>query len=191
MIKFGNFLFRWRGVIGFIAFVLIWLLSRPNLASIWISLPFILVGLFFRLWASGYLGKEGRSIEITTKSLITQGPYRFTRNPLYIGNFFLTVGVLIGFHSPFYLVILMLGLFLVEYSIIIKSEQDFLRKHFGNDYLTYCKMTGVIFPKSFHLTIPAKNNQKYLFKNALREIQTVIILLIIYGLIYLRMVIKI
>lgn len=191
MIKFGKFLFRWRGVIGFIAFVLIWLFSQINLASIWISLPFILIGLFLRFWASGYLGKEGRSIEIKAKSLITQGPYRFTRNPLYIGNFFLTLGVLVGFHSPFYLIILILGLFLVEYSIIIKSEQDFLKKHFGNDYLTYRKMTGKIFPKSFRPTISATNKQKYLFKNALREIQTIIILLLIYGLIYLRMAVKI
>jgi hypothetical protein len=85
----------------------------------------------------------------------------------------------------------MLGLFLVEYSIIIKSEQDFLKKHFENDYLNYRKMTGMIFPKSFRPTISANKNQEYLFKNALREIQTIIILLLIYGLIYLRMAIKI
>jgi protein-S-isoprenylcysteine O-methyltransferase Ste14 len=191
MIKFGKFLFRWRGLIGFIAFVLIWFFSQPNSSSILISLPFIFIGLFFRFWASGFIGKEGRSNEIAAKALITQGSYRFTRNPLYIGNFFLTAGVLIGFHSPFYLIILILGLFLFEYSIIIHSEQDFLKKHFGNDYLNYSKMTGMIFPKSFSQTISATNNQKYLFKNALREIQTVIILLLIYGLIYLRMAIKI
>jgi len=191
MIKFGAFLFRWRGVIGFIAFILIWLLARPNSSSIWISLPFILIGLFFRFWASGYLSKEGRSNEIMAKSLITQGPYRFTRNPLYIGNFFLTAGVLIGFHSPFYLIILILGLFLVEYSIIIKSEQDFLNKHFGNDYLTYCKITGSILPKFFGKRILATGEQKFLFHNAVRELQTIVILLLIYWLIYLRMVIKI
>lgn len=191
MIKFGKFLFRWRGVIGFIAFGLIWLLARPNWSSIWISLPFILIGLFFRFWASGYMNKEGRCNEINAKSLITQGPYRFTRNPLYIGNFFLTAGVLIGFHSPFYLIILILVLFLVEYSIIINAEQIFLKNHFCNDYLTYSKMTSMIFPKSFRPTITATNNPKYLFKNALREIQTIIILLLIYGLIYLRMAIKI
>ena len=191
MNKFGNFLFRWRGIIGFIAFCLIWLLAQPNSSSILISLPFILIGLFFRFWANGYLGKEGRSNEIMAKALITQGPYRYTRNPLYIGNFFLTAGVLIGFHSPFYLIILMLGLFLVEYSIIIKAEQAFLINRFGNDYLTYRKITGMIFPKFFRERILASGNQKYLFKNALREIQTVIIFLLIYGLIYLRMGIKI
>jgi len=142
------------------------------------------------------MNKEGRSNEIMAKSLITQGPYRFIRNPLYLGNFFLTLAVLIGSNPPIYLTFLITFLFWVEYSMIINAEQDFLTKQYGEKYLSYCKTTGAIIPKGlfselrrkpFIKSLRIKSNPKLLLRNAISELQTIIILLIIYALIYLRM----
>jgi protein-S-isoprenylcysteine O-methyltransferase Ste14 len=188
MNKLGIILYRWRGLIGFIAFCFVWLLSRPSWTTIWFSLPITIIGLFLRFWASGYIGIEARNKKLSAKFLITHGPYCFIRNPLYLGNFFITLGVLVGFSSPVYLIIIILLLFWVEYLIIIRAEQDFLSKQFGEEYLSYCKTTGAILPKNlFGYTVLTKsNNQKFILRNAIREFQTVLILILIYVAIYFR-----
>ncbi len=63
---------------------LVWL-SRPTPLSVLVGAPFVLVGEAVRLWAAGHLFK--------TQELITSGPYRYTRNPLYLGRFLLLTGV--------------------------------------------------------------------------------------------------
>jgi len=60
----GRFLFRWRGVIGVIAFGVTFWLARPTFGSCWLGVPFLLAGLAVRFWASGYIGMDGRVREI-------------------------------------------------------------------------------------------------------------------------------
>jgi protein-S-isoprenylcysteine O-methyltransferase Ste14 len=191
MVKFGNILYRWRGIIGFIAFWIVWYFSRPSWQMIFIGLPLILIGLILRFWASGYIGKESRSKELMVNTLIINGPYRYIRNPLYLGNFFLTLGVLLGLNLPIYFILLIIVLFWIYYAMIIKAEEDFLKERFGEEYLSYWKMTGTIIPINFSKKKLTNENEKYKFRLALKELQTIIILLSIYGLMYLRKVIKI
>lgn len=63
---------------------LVWL-SRPTPLSVLAGAPIVLAGEAIRLWAAGHLFK--------TQELITSGPYRYTRNPLYLGRFLLFTGV--------------------------------------------------------------------------------------------------
>jgi protein-S-isoprenylcysteine O-methyltransferase Ste14 len=60
------------------------LLSRPTLWSVAAGLPFVALGLVFRVWASGHLLK---SLE-----LAVSGPYRHVQNPLYFGRLCLLTG---------------------------------------------------------------------------------------------------
>lgn len=191
MIKFGNILFRWRGIIGFSTFWILWYFARPNFQMIIIGLPLILIGLILRFWASGYIGIESRSKELMANTLITNGPYRYIRNPLYLGNFFLTSGILLGMHLPIYIIFLIIVLFWIYYTMIIKAEEDFLKKQFGEEYLLYKKKTGAIIPKNLTKKTSTIENQKYKFLLAKKELQTIIVLLLIYGLMFLRKVIKI
>ncbi len=191
MIKFGNILYRLRGIIGFIAFWVIWFISQPSWQMIIIGSSFILIGLVLRFWASGYIGKESRSNKLAVNTLVTNGPYQYIRNPLYLGNFFLTLGVLLGLHSPLYIILLIIILFWIYYTLIIKAEEDFLKKQFGEEYLLYRKKTGAIIPKNFTKKTSTIENQKYKFHVAKKEFQTVIVLLLIYGLMFLRKEIKI
>lgn len=62
---------------------LIWA-SEPTSWSVLAGVPFVAIGEAVRLWAAGHLFK--------TQELITSGPYRFTRNPLYLGRFLLLTG---------------------------------------------------------------------------------------------------
>ena len=190
MVRFGTILYQWRGVIGFIVFWIVWYFSRPGWLMIAIGLPFTIIGLILRFWASGYIGKESRSKELRVTSLITNGPYRFIRNPLYLGNFFLTLGILLGMNLPSYFIGAIIVLFWVYYAMIIKAEHDFLIQKFGEKYLSYCKATRAVIPKNFFKKTLSDESQQYEFRNAKKEFQTIIMMLLIYVIIYLRMVRK-
>lgn len=66
--------------------------SRPDLGSIAFGLPFLVLGEALRFWAAGHLTK--------TAELVTSGPYRFTRNPLYAGRLIIFTGFCLASPLP-------------------------------------------------------------------------------------------
>lgn len=47
-----------------------------------------------RTWAAAYLGSEVvHDLRLHTESLVADGPYRYVRNPLYLGSFLLSIGL--------------------------------------------------------------------------------------------------
>jgi len=143
----GRFLFRWRGVIGVLAFGVVFWLARPTVGSCLLGLPFLLVGLAVRFWASGYIGIEGRVREIgmrsekrgarmeeggAQRSRIVTGPYRILRHPLYIGNFLLVAGMLLALHPPIWLSAVVMVGFIAEYAAIVAAEEAYLAGRGGN-----------------------------------------------------------
>lgn len=72
--------------------VLLVVLSQPTLWSVAAGLPFVALGLMFRVWASGHLLK---SLE-----LAVSGPYRHVQNPLYFGRLCLLSGFAIMAWKP-------------------------------------------------------------------------------------------
>lgn len=69
-------------------------LSRPTPLSVAAGFVFVFAGEILRLWAAGHLRK--------TVSLITSGPYRYTRNPLYLGRLLIFTGLAIMATLPAY-----------------------------------------------------------------------------------------
>lgn len=123
----GEFLFRWRGAIGFAAFCVALVLGRPVYESCFLGMPLILLGLAVRFWASGYIGIEGRAREIRASRMISSGPYRLLRHPLYIGNSLLVCGMLVAMRPPLWLGVAVLAGFAVEYAAIVVAEEATLK----------------------------------------------------------------
>ncbi|MBN2465728.1 hypothetical protein JXD38_08945 [candidate division WOR-3 bacterium] len=119
----GRFLFRWRGVIGVLAFAVVFWLARPTFGSCLLGVPLLVLGLAIRFWASGYIGIEGRVREIGARQRIVSGPYRLFRHPLYIGNFLLVVGMLLALRPAVRLAAVVLVGFVIEYAIIVAAEE--------------------------------------------------------------------
>jgi protein-S-isoprenylcysteine O-methyltransferase Ste14 len=69
------------------------------------------------------------------KTLITSGPYRFSRNPLYLGEQFIFFGAALLVGSPSAVVITALHLPLVD--LPIRREERQLEKDFGEDWARY------------------------------------------------------
>jgi len=71
-------------------------------------------------------------------ALVTEGPYRFTRNPMYVGLAMLVVafGLLLNTWWPMLLLFLVLPA--VQHFVIIREEQ-YLHRRFGTDYDEYMR----------------------------------------------------
>lgn len=87
--------------------------------------------------------KRARSITRTRSSntgnrLIREGIYRFSRNPIYIGNFFIGLGITIVscvlWAIPIYIVV-----FWMQYIPIVAYEESILAGKFGQEYRNYQK----------------------------------------------------
>lgn len=96
------------------------------------------IGFLLRLWATFYFYERHMKV-ISLKpqqTLATYGPYRFSRNPLYLGgNVFIFFGAALVLGSPTALVITAIHLPLVD--LFIRREERQLEKHFGEEWLQY------------------------------------------------------
>jgi protein-S-isoprenylcysteine O-methyltransferase Ste14 len=109
-----------------------------SVSSAWVGFGVFAVGFALAIWAIVTIRKAGTRIEINkpTTTIVESGPYRFTRNPIYIGMFLGQTGLAIGFDClwilaalpPFYLVI--------RYGVVAR-EEAYLERKFGGTYLGY------------------------------------------------------
>jgi protein-S-isoprenylcysteine O-methyltransferase Ste14 len=72
-----------------------------------------------------------------TTALVTGGPYRFTRNPMYLGMTFAYVGVAVWTQAVWAFVYLPIILLAIR-RLVIAREESYLTEKFGDAYLRYC-----------------------------------------------------
>lgn len=146
-LSFGRILFKFRSFtpVPVIA-LLAWILYRtrgeygpggPNvdMALNLVGLVVALAGQALRFYTLGLVtdGTSGQGNRIEASILNTRGPYAYVRNPLYVGNFGIILGLLLIAHSPWVYAIALL-FFFGEYFFIIRAEENFLRQKFGAGY---------------------------------------------------------
>lgn len=134
---------RIRLVLLYISIGLILFFARPTGISLAIGFPLLALGEGIRFWAAGHLLK--------TRELVTSGPYRYTRNPLYLGRFLIFTGLCLMVHIPFngtwILLILGWALFFGDY--FRRKEQvepARLRKTHGEAFESYFRSVPAFFP---------------------------------------------
>ncbi|MGD8979245.1 MAG: methyltransferase [candidate division WOR-3 bacterium] len=121
----SKYLFRFRAAIAAVFFLTLVLLAKP--ATSLIAHVFIAAGIALRLWAAGYIGPTARSPAFSGTHRISNGPYRLLKHPLYAGNFFLVLGVVMMYNPPRWLGIAYIVLFLLMYGLISLGELYYLR----------------------------------------------------------------
>ena len=70
-------------------------------------------------------------------SLVISGPYRFTRNPMYVSLTLLYAGVATLYQSVWAWLLLPLVVLYIDRRVI-RAEERFLESRFGADYVRYC-----------------------------------------------------
>ena len=155
MIKLGNFIFSHRNVIFALFFVLFVLGTRPASGSdplgIWhyaVGIAVAFAGQIIRALTIGlaYIIRGGKNRRVYAKTLVKNGIFAHCRNPLYLGNILIVIGLGIVAHSILFYV-LGIPLFIFMYMAIIKAEEDYLANTFGEEYIEYCRNVNRFIPR--------------------------------------------
>lgn len=177
-IRVGNWLFRYRSYIPLIfIFILVpAILNRTypfgmhsyDLILEMVCFSVSMFGLGIRAYTIGHtpVGTSGRNTKRQlAESLNTDGIYSITRNPLYVGNFFMMLGVVMFTFSITAIFIFIL-FFWLYYEKIIEAEESFLFQKYKEEYEEYCKNTSIFIP-SFKNYMAAK--LEFSYKNVLKR----------------------
>jgi protein-S-isoprenylcysteine O-methyltransferase Ste14 len=151
--RFGELLFRWRSFTPIPLLVaavpLLWR-SRGGGGVAWTALGIssCALGQALRAWVLGQVpdGTSGQNERLIATELNTAGPYARTRNPLYLGNFLITLGLCLAAHDVA-LLFLVCALFAVQYRAIIAAEEGFLGKRFGARFDEYRSRVPRFWPR--------------------------------------------
>jgi protein-S-isoprenylcysteine O-methyltransferase Ste14 len=144
MIRLGNFLFRYRNGLFPVAYVFIFakttLLFQDYRLAALVGLLIALVGQLLRVATIGldYIVRGGRNRQVYADDLVTGGLFSHCRNPLYVGNYLILLGVGVASCSGLF-VFLILPLMALAYGAIIAAEENFLRSKFGGVFDAYCE----------------------------------------------------
>ena len=141
IVALGGFFFRYRSYTALIWFILLALCTFKEGRDIFTWLPgtvLLFVGEAVRIWSVAVIGKESRTRGSGVSRLVTQGPYAYVRNPLYIGNFLILLGATLISELCWLLPIAVL-LFAVQYVPIVLWEEGNIRNRFGEEFSAYCR----------------------------------------------------
>jgi len=121
------------------AFLLNWLLPLTFPKSLeWIGYILVIVGLGFAFSAVSQFGKMHTTLDPhgSVKAIVTSGPYRFSRNPIYFGFLCTLVGLPLAIGNywgaalgPVFVVCM--------FQLVIKHEEAYLEEKFKDVYTSY------------------------------------------------------
>jgi protein-S-isoprenylcysteine O-methyltransferase Ste14 len=176
--KSGNFLFKYRGQIPLLLFIIgvpylllnntclySLLAQQDNCSRIFITIITIvaviisLIGFLIRIYTIGTTphGTSGRNRDKqVAEQLNSTGIYSVVRHPLYLGNYLMWAGLLI-FTMDISLFLLISLIYWIYYERIMLVEEQFIESRFGAQFQLWANRTNAIFPSFKHYektTIP-------------------------------------
>lgn len=155
----GNFLFRHRSYLPIVILVValaVYIQKEFFFSDLverqvyeLVCLLVSLLGLLIRIITVGYTDDHtsGRNTADgqVADSLNTTGVYSWARHPLYIGNFFMWLG-LAAFTQDLWFIVAFVFLYIVYYERIMFAEESYLIDKFGDAYLAYGKSVPAFIP---------------------------------------------
>jgi protein-S-isoprenylcysteine O-methyltransferase Ste14 len=152
IVKFGNFFFHYRNGLFPLAYALLFVPSPPLLPDYRLAVAAGLLvagtGQLIRAVTVGldYIVRGGRDRQVYADQLVVGGIFAHCRNPLYVGNYLLLLGVGLASNSLLFLGIA-LPFFTFVYWAIIAAEENFLRGKFGGEFDDYCRRVNRLWPR--------------------------------------------
>ena len=144
----GEKLFKWRDYTPVPLVLLLLVVAKPSAFSATFGLLLILAGELFRIYSVAFIGAISRTRRSLGEELVTTGPFAWVRNPLYIGNFGIVMGLCL-YSASVWLGLLTLALFAWQYYWIVQYEENILEGKFGETYRLYRDRVPAWLPKEF------------------------------------------
>ncbi len=132
-------IFKYRSYTPIPFLILMLIYENATVTSLAVGFAIAFIGELIRLWGVSWAGSETRTTGgVGGSFLVISGPFAHVRNPLYVGNILMYLGLGIMSMSLFpYLQIIAILFFIMQYLFIVKEEEEFLKIKFSSDYKKY------------------------------------------------------
>ena len=149
-VRIGDFFFKYRNLVFPVILFALFIGFPPagqyfgsEALEEWkdvVAIAVTLSGLAFRAAVIGfaYIKRGGLNKKVYAVDLVTEGFFGVCRNPLYVGNMLIYLGVFLMHGNPYAVVIGVASYWLI-YESVIAAEEYFLRQKFGPGYADYCR----------------------------------------------------
>ncbi len=118
-----------------------WRLPMVDDASMlfWVGTTLAVLGVAIALWGRSTMHAAGTNISPLkpANEIVTTGPFRFTRNPLYLGMTLLYLGLIL-IANTWWGMICLVPLLVVMHNGVVLREEHYLKQKFGAAYGAYC-----------------------------------------------------
>jgi protein-S-isoprenylcysteine O-methyltransferase Ste14 len=110
----------------------------PSIPHVWVGGAIFAAAFALFAWAIVTIRRAETQVETTkpTTTIVADGPYRFTRNPIYLGMLLSLVGLAVGFNTLWILIGIVPFYFVIRYGVIAR-EEAYLERKFGRTYLDF------------------------------------------------------
>lgn len=152
----GRFVFRYRDYIVPVALLAVLVLVRPDepfrsaswntIADI-VGLLIALAGQAWRVLVIGlaYIQRGGAQKSLSAPTLVIEGVYAHCRNPMYIGDFLLFLGLCVIYNSVWVYAAALPVVALSLWAMVV-AEERYLSERFGAAYADYCRRVNRFVP---------------------------------------------
>jgi protein-S-isoprenylcysteine O-methyltransferase Ste14 len=130
------------GLAVIVGLALNWLVPLPflpvDLPAGWLGATVFVLALALVVWAIVTMTRAGSNVPTNrpTTTIVENGPYRFTRNPIYLGMFLGLIGLGIAFNDLWLLMMLVPFALVIRYGVVAR-EEAYLDRKFGDVYIGY------------------------------------------------------
>jgi len=104
----------------------------------WVGGTVFVAALALVIWSIVTMTRAGSNVptNMPTTAIVETGPYRFTRNPIYLGMFAGVFGLAVAFNTLWLLGILVVFALVIRYGVVAR-EEAYLERKFGDTYRNY------------------------------------------------------
>lgn len=115
-----------------------WRLPLPEWLRLTVAVILFVAGVAFVRWAKRVMESAGTNVNpnLPSTAIVTGGPFRYTRNPLYLSVLGMYLGAALALSNAWLLVLLIPLLLVLEFGIV-RREERYLEAKFGEPYRVY------------------------------------------------------
>ena len=110
----------------------------PAMLAMPLGIPLVLIAVALFVWSVVTFKRAGTPVPggQPTTTIVGAGPYRFSRNPIYLAFSLFHLGIAVWVNSLWLLATLLAAATLISF-VVIRREEAYLARKFGTQYLDY------------------------------------------------------